>query len=373
MTHTTHSMSAPGVIKQTAIADQHLTDSDTSMNDLLECVQWQLEWKSNTMVNRSLGQQAGLGALQPNNCNVMLILSCIPKPEFAAKMDDVWVTIGFTLYSGDPSDGSIIHDVSSSTVQPIKLTKQAQYQCVLIRDSSVLPTFIDPNSQNKSYPQNIQLKRFTNAISAKIVLIHAGYPLNDTLKHDLGALLSFNSFKSQNQFSDVKLVIVPKESGSMPVEFPTHKVILAARSPVFAKMFEHKMQESATNKVKIDDIKPNVLKEMLTYIYTGQAPGIGDKNMAYDLFYAADKYQLSHLKLLCEQQIISSLRVNNAAHIVQFAHSHNAAVLKRVALRFISKNAMAVRRTREWEQVKQNPEILDEVIQAMHTMMTSTN
>lgn len=175
-----------------------------------------------------------------------------------------------------------------------------------------------------------------------------GYPSSNTLRDDLGALLSFDTSTNQSKFSDVKLFIVPKESESTAVEFPAHKVILAARSPVFAKMFEHDMQESANNRVKIDDIQPNIFKEVLTYIYTGQVPKFNGKTMVYELLYAADKYQLDHLKSLCERQLISTLNFQNAARIIQFAHLHNAPELKRATLQFISKNAMAVRATKEW-------------------------
>ena len=133
------------------------------------------------------------------------------------------------------------------------------------------------------------------------------------------------------------------------------------------------MQESTNNMVKIHDIKPNIFKEVLTYIYTGQVPKFDGETIVYQLLYAADKYQLDHLKSLCERQLISTLNIQNAARIIQFAHLHNAPELKRATLQFISKNAMAVRATKEWEQVKECPEILDEVIQAMHTVIHTQN
>jgi speckle-type POZ protein len=238
--------------------------------------------------------------------------------------------------------------------------------------------FTDPNANNQSYPQNVQLNRFGAVIGAKVTVFQMGYPSSsDTLRDDLGALLSFDTSTSQNKFSDVKLVILPgpKESGSTTVEFPAHKVILAARSPVFAKMFEHDMQESANNKVKVDDIQPDVFKVVLTYMYTGQVPkfSTGENNVVYELLYAADKYQLDDLKLFCERQLVSILNFQNAARIIQFAHLHNAPELKKATLQFISKNVMNVRATKEWEQVKQCPEIVDEIIQAMHTVIQSKN
>lgn len=51
------------------------------------------------------------------------------------------------------------------------------------------------------------------------------------LSEDFGAL-----FESQ-KFSDVTLAVIPGK------EYQAHKAVLAARSPVFAAMFEHEMEE----------------------------------------------------------------------------------------------------------------------------------
>ena len=61
-------------------------------------------------------------------------------------------------------------------------------------------------------------------------------------------------------------------------------------------MFEHDMQESSNNKVEVNDVDPEVLKEMLTYMYTDQVPNM--KSVACSLLYVADKYQLDQLKAL---------------------------------------------------------------------------
>ena len=70
-------------------------------------------------------------------------------------------------------------------------------------------------------------------------------------------------------------------------EFYAHKAILAARSPVFAAMFQHDLAEKKQNRVDITDMEPEVLREMLRFIYTGKAPAL-DKLDA-DLLAAADK------------------------------------------------------------------------------------
>ena len=348
--------------------NQHLSSAITSSIDLFECVQWQLEW--------STYKQAVLQGNPLTNYNIALILRCIPKPEFTDKLDDVWVTIGLILYSDEPNDRNVIHDVPSNKTLPIKLTKKAQYQCVLIRDPHTQLTFSDPvlaavgNSHLKHspYPHSIQLSKFGTHISAKVIIIDMGCPLKDCLRKDYGALLTVGS---KDKFSDVTFNLVAsqtcntkQDSHSTPVEFPAHKVILAARSPVFARMFEHNMQESSNNRVEIDDIHHDVFKVMLVYIYTGRVPNtVGD--LAYDLLYAADKYQLDHLKALCEQQLSKNLTVENAARTVQLAHMHNAPVLKGNTLQFISNHGAEVIATKEWEEVKKCAEILNEVIEVL--------
>lgn len=52
-------------------------------------------------------------------------------------------------------------------------------------------------------------------------------------------------------------------------------------------MFEHEMEEKKQNRVEINDMEPEVLREMLRFIYTGKAPAL-DKLDA-DLLAAADK------------------------------------------------------------------------------------
>lgn len=70
-------------------------------------------------------------------------------------------------------------------------------------------------------------------------------------------------------------------------EFKAHKAILAARSSVFRAMFEHEMEEKKQNRVDINDMEQDVLREMLLYIYSDKAPQL--EKMADDLLAAADK------------------------------------------------------------------------------------
>jgi speckle-type POZ protein len=113
------------------------------------------------------------------------------------------------------------------------------------------------------------------------------------LSDDLGGL--FESGK----FSDVILSV----NGA---EFNAHKSILAARSPVFAAMFEHEMEEKKQNRVEIIDMDKDVLSEMLKFIYTGRSPNL--EKMADDLLAAADKVCVDFFIVIV---IISKIIIRN--------------------------------------------------------------
>ncbi|NXL73923.1 SPOPL protein, partial [Leptocoma aspasia] len=124
-------------------------------------------------------------------------------------------------------------------------------------------------------------------------------------------------------------------------EFKAHKSVLAARSPVFNAMFEHEMEESKKNRVEINDVDPEVFKEMMRFIYTGKAPNL--EKMADNLLAAADKYALERLKVMCEEALCSNLSVENVADILILADLHSAEQLKAQAIDFINRQVILMR------------------------------
>ena len=79
-------------------------------------------------------------------------------------------------------------------------------------------------------------------------------------------------------------------------QFPAHKLILVTRSQVFAAMFQHPSKEKLSGVVDVPDIEPNVFKELLRYMYTGEVPLNRMDEVAIGLLATADKYLLENLK-----------------------------------------------------------------------------
>ena len=133
-------------------------------------------------------------------------------------------------------------------------------------------------------------------------------------------------------FSDVKIVAGDEE-------FHCHRIILSGRSQVFKAMFMSDMIENTSRTVDIKDIKPEVVQEMLHFIYTGgiSKDDVMDK-IGKDLLGAADQYQLDLLKSKCEEKLCSSLEVSNSVELLVLADLYQASKLRRMALKLVARN-----------------------------------
>ncbi|KAF2985049.1 hypothetical protein EK904_012648 [Melospiza melodia maxima] len=146
-----------------------------------------------------------------------------------------------------------------------------------------------------------------------------------------------------------------------------------ARSPVFNAMFEHEMEESKKNRVEINDVDPEVFKEMMRFIYTGKAPNL--EKMADNLLAAADKYALERLKVMCEEALCSNLSVENVADILILADLHSAEQLKAQAIDFINRQvtlglltnqATDIMETAGWKSmIHSHPHLVAEAFRAL--------
>lgn len=179
------------------------------------------------------------------------------------------------------------------------------------------------------------------------------------LSQDLGTLLE------DQKLTDVVLTVGGKE-------FKAHKAILAARSRVFAAMFEHNMKEKRLNKVIITDVTDSVLKEMLRFIYTGKVQNL--TTMANSLLAAADKYDLERLKVMCEEALCSNLTIENAASILILADLHNAEQLKAQTIDYINTHASEVTETTSWKNlILSHPYLVAEAFRALATQQAPSS
>nr|GEV93297.1 BTB/POZ/MATH-domains containing protein [Tanacetum cinerariifolium] len=125
--------------------------------------------------------------------------------------------------------------------------------------------------------------------------------------------------------------------------FRAHKVILAARSPVFKAHFYGLVGNPALDEIELMDIEPLVFKAMLLFIYSHKLPDsqeiVGSmSHMIQHLLVAADWFGLDTLKQLCEAKLCEGLNVDVVATTLCLAHEHHCSQLKTVCMDFAVAN-----------------------------------
>ena len=172
----------------------------------------------------------------------------------------------------------------------------------------------------------------------------------------------------KTKFSDVKITCGEEV-------FYCHRCILSVSSSVFEAMFLSDMTENISRIVNIKDIKPEVVKEMLYFIYNGETLTENSTHeFVMDLLRAADQYKLNLLKVRCEERLCSILEVSNSVELLVLADLHGAPKLRRMALRMVTRNIFAIIFTDAYEELNdRHPSLVLEIIKALaQTLMINT-
>lgn len=178
---------------------------------------------------------------------------------------------------------------------------------------------------------------------------------------DLG--LHFGKLLEKQEASDVTFVVDGEK-------FHAHKLVLAARSPVFKAKFFGSSEQS--NEVVITDMEPMVFKAMLHYIYRDTLPdeeptspnssssssSSTTETLTERLLAVAHLYGLRRLRLLCESKLCRSITVNTVATTLALADSYHATDLKGACLKFAAENLSGVMRSKGFEYLKEKCPLL---------------
>uniref|UniRef100_M8ANJ4 Speckle-type POZ protein-like protein n=1 Tax=Aegilops tauschii TaxID=37682 RepID=M8ANJ4_AEGTA len=158
--------------------------------------------------------------------------------------------------------------------------------------------------------------------------------------------------------------------------FPAHKVVLAARSPVFRAQLFGPMKDKNMKCIKIEDMEAPVFKALLHFMYWDELPNIEELTglnttwvstlMAQHLLAAADRYALERLKLLSELKLCEDVAINTVANTLALAEQHHCHQLKTVCLKFVAspENLKAVMQTEGFDYLQQScPSLLTELLE----------
>ena len=210
----------------------------------------------------------------------------------------------------------------------------------------------------------------------EVIISGSKFPKNEKLAlvdnsmkqmcEQVGKLFSENKFSdgwgnSQiGKFSDVQITCGEEV-------FHCHRSILSVRSPVFEAMFESDMLEKNSRSAEIKDIKPDVVKEMLHFIYNGatSTENLMDEIMK-NLLGAAEQYQLNLLKNKCEEKLCSILEVSNSVELLVLADLHQAPKLRKMAMMLVTSNMDEIVNTDVYKELNaQHPTLTLEITKAV--------
>ena len=130
-----------------------------------------------------------------------------------------------------------------------------------------------------------------------------------------------------------------KKAKTSTTTFHAHRFILQNVSTTLAEMCKPSGGGDATTTVSITDVKPDIFRHMLYYMYGGILTEdlIGNEK---DIINAADKYGIVNLKLEAEVSYVKSaaFSLDNIIDNLMYADAMNCALLKEAVMDYIVAN-----------------------------------
>lgn len=160
-----------------------------------------------------------------------------------------------------------------------------------------------------------------------------------------------------------------------------HILILSARSSVFSAMFQKSFIESQTRQVNIDDIEMEVFRQLLIYLYSGNAPKLTSDevdplllevgpNSTQLLFEVADKYAVETLKKECVDVLLKKVDSENVIKLLVWSNFHSITELFDGAMKVLVDNFRAISFQPEWLDFMKNfPDLCLVATQRMSTLL----
>ncbi|XP_022095974.1 kelch-like protein 12 isoform X2 [Acanthaster planci] len=134
-----------------------------------------------------------------------------------------------------------------------------------------------------------------------------------TGSHCKTMMQTLNRLRKQSLLCDVTVVVEG-------VEFPAHRVILAACSNYFCAMFTNEMSESTKSSVELKGLKASAMEKLLEFIYTEEVE-VTVENVQ-ELLPSACLLQLKGVEDACCAFLTTQLDASNCIGIAKFAESH---------------------------------------------------
>ncbi|KAG5670668.1 hypothetical protein PVAND_000916 [Polypedilum vanderplanki] len=174
------------------------------------------------------------------------------------------------------------------------------------------------NAQNNQKINNLKLKVTETADDMSYE--------NIKLKHEAVIFGDFKTVMDDNDFKDFTIKTEYEE-------FKAHKFVLAARSPIFARVFKDNIHAECLNLL---DISTKIFREILHFIYTDDFPQSTEIDYI-ELFKASERLKIEKLKMFSVKKLINKITSENAFEILILSNKYGYDELRQKAFEEIKK------------------------------------
>ncbi|KAL2517734.1 BTB/POZ and MATH domain-containing protein 2 [Abeliophyllum distichum] len=209
------------------------------------------------------------------------------------------------------------------------------------------------------YPDGKELKIGDNCISCFIARVSEG--------EGVRALFKLELLGQSEKGRHIRLESLEESDVEFEVEgeiFAAHKLVLAARSPVFKAQLFGAFKDQNKKCIRVEDMKAPVFK-IWKKSFSLNSRWAKKTVMSQHLLSAADRYGLQRLRLLCDARIKENIAINTVASSLALAEQHNSQ-LKSVSIEFITQpeNLKAVMQTEGFDHLKEScPSIITDLLE----------
>lgn len=166
------------------------------------------------------------------------------------------------------------------------------------------------------------------SISRPLLAVDRQTVYEDTSRsgHVLGEMLRF--------YQNGRLCDVVLHAGTD--DFPCHRLVLAASSVYFERMFSNDMTEARSPEVRINGVTPGALQRLVEFAYSSLLPVAADT--VFDTFEAADMLEFAKARQFCEEFLGELVDIENCLSFMLYADAYSSATLCERATQCIAKN-----------------------------------
>lgn len=168
------------------------------------------------------------------------------------------------------------------------------------------------------------------------------------------------------KYSDVSFVVRGQK-------FKAHRAILAAKSPVFDELFNGQIDKKQEDPFEVHNkVSSRAFKELLRFIYEEksvlegldiQDPPIDGEQFAYELWMAANIYQVDRLTEICEKFFIDNMRADFTPALLVLSNWYKRDELKKAVIKYIRLHENEVKQAEVWSYlVKDYPDLVNEAL-----------